>query len=29
LYAVGHFYWEINEDETKSLKFHADGVKFK
>jgi len=29
LYAVGHFYWETNEDETKSLKFHADGVKFK
>ncbi len=29
LYAVGHFYWEENEDESKSLKFHADGVKFK
>lgn len=29
LYAVGHFYWESNKDDSKSLKFHADGVKFK
>lgn len=29
LYAVGHFYFESDEDDSKTLKFHADGVKFK
>lgn len=29
LYAVGHFYYESAEDDSKTLKFHADGVKFK